>query len=272
MLESPEQPGDEHDRLLVTLQRLLGIQATDLRPALDEASTLVGDALRADKVDIFLYEPASHSLVAMGTSNTPVGQLQHQFGLNRLPLALLGAAVEVFQTGTPHLSGRVHEDPDRVRGAFEALGIQSAMNVALIVGGERRGVVQADSLQADYFSDRDLRFLTAVSTWVGMVTQRAELFEQSKIEAEMRGERRYADDIARITRRERDVAILIAEGLNNAEIAERLTVAEGTVANHVANVLRKLSLRTRTQIAVWIVERGLYRTSTERAEHSERIE
>ena len=254
---------DDSDRLLETLQRLLSIRSADLRPALDEASTLVNEALRSDKLDIFLYESASHSLVAMGTSDTPTGRLQHQFGLNRQPIALGGPAVRVYQTGAPHFNGRVNEDPDRVRGAFEALGIQSAMDVELIVNGERRGVVQADSLQPDFFSDRDLRFLIAVSNWVGMLTQRAEMVELIKAEAEYRGARRYAEEIARITRRERDVATLIAEGLSNAEVADRLAVAEGTVANHVAHILRKLNLRTRTQIAVWAVERGLYRTATD---------
>src|SRR4051794_22727610 len=99
----------DNDRLLVTLEQLLSIQSADLRPALDQASTLVNEALRADKLDIFLYESASHSLVAMGTSDTPVGHLQHQFGLNRQPIALGGPAVRVYQTGTPHLNGRVNE-------------------------------------------------------------------------------------------------------------------------------------------------------------------
>ena len=261
MHEHPEASEDESDRLLLTLQHLLGIHEAALRPSLDRASTLVGHALRADKVDIFLYEPASHSLVAMGTSDTPLGLLQHQLGLDRQPLALRGPAVQVYETGVPRLNGRAHEDPDRVRGAFEALGVQSAMDVPLMVGGQRRGVLQVDSVKPDFFTARDLRFVVAVADWIGMLTQRAELFEQVRIEAEQRGERRYADEIAQITRRERDVATLIAEGLNNGEIAERLSVAEGTVANHVAHILRKLSLRTRTQIAVWAVERGLYRSA-----------
>jgi two-component system OmpR family sensor kinase len=265
MQECSGDHGEDNDRLLVTLQRLLSIQSAELRPALDQASTLVNEALRADKLDIFLYESESHSLVAMGTSDTPIGRLQHQFGLNRQPIALGGPAVRVYQTGAPHISGAVHEDPDRVRGAFEALGIQSAMDVALVVDGERRGVLQADSLQPDFFSARDLRFLVAVSNWIGMLTHRAEMFEKFKVEAEHRGARRYAEEIGRITRRERDVVTHIAEGLSNAEVAERLVVAEGTVANHVANILRKLSLRTRTHIAVWAVERGLYRTGVEDA-------
>ena len=60
--------------------------------------------------------------------------------------------------------------------------------------------------------------------------------------------------------RQREVVALIAEGLSNAEIARRLTVVEGTVANHVEHILRKLTLRSRTQVAVWAVEHGLYRS------------
>jgi len=61
-----------------------------------------------------------------------------------------------------------------------------------------------------------------------------------------------------ITRRQREVAILIARGLSNAEIAQQLTLTPGTVANHVEHILRRLTLRSRTSIAVWAVEQGLY--------------
>src|SRR4051812_385988 len=86
-------------RLLDTLQRLLVILSPELRPMLNEASTLVGVALRADKVDVFLYDAKSQSLVAMGTSATPMGRRQHAIGLNRQPIANGGAAVRVFESG-----------------------------------------------------------------------------------------------------------------------------------------------------------------------------
>src|SRR5215204_1660103 len=93
------------DRLLVTLQRLLSIQSPELRPALADACNLVAEALAADKVDVFLYEPASDSLVAMGTSDTEMGREQHRAGLNRQPISNNGPAVGVFQTGEPYLNG-----------------------------------------------------------------------------------------------------------------------------------------------------------------------
>ena len=43
---------------------------------------------------------------------------------------------------------------------------------------------------------------------------------------------------------------LIAEGLSNKEIVERLFISEGTVKNHVSSILSKLNLKHRTQIAV----------------------
>jgi DNA-binding CsgD family transcriptional regulator len=59
----------------------------------------------------------------------------------------------------------------------------------------------------------------------------------------------------RLTRREREVALLVARGLTNREIASELSVSRSTANNHVARILRKLELRSRTQIAAWIAER-----------------
>jgi non-specific serine/threonine protein kinase len=57
-----------------------------------------------------------------------------------------------------------------------------------------------------------------------------------------------------LTRREREVARLIAEGKSNREIADALVIAERTVEGHVSNILSKLGFRSRAQIAVWVVD------------------
>jgi DNA-binding CsgD family transcriptional regulator/tetratricopeptide (TPR) repeat protein len=54
-----------------------------------------------------------------------------------------------------------------------------------------------------------------------------------------------------LTRREREVAFLLTEGLTNREIGVRLFLSEWTVATHVRNILAKLDLSTRAQIAAW---------------------
>ncbi|MFT8708578.1 MAG: response regulator transcription factor [Sporolactobacillus sp.] len=54
-----------------------------------------------------------------------------------------------------------------------------------------------------------------------------------------------------LTERETDIVSLVAEGLSNREIAERLFLSEGTVRNYISTVLEKLELRDRTQLAVF---------------------
>jgi len=63
--------------------------------------------------------------------------------------------------------------------------------------------------------------------------------------------------VGRLSRREREVAVLITRGLTNRQIADALVIGERTVHTHVANVLAKLELTSRTQIATWGVEQGL---------------
>ena len=60
-----------------------------------------------------------------------------------------------------------------------------------------------------------------------------------------------------LTGREREVAALIASGLSNRQIAERLVITGRTAGNHVQNILAKLGFRGRAQVAAWAVENGL---------------
>lgn len=56
--------------------------------------------------------------------------------------------------------------------------------------------------------------------------------------------------LAELTRREKEVLRLIAIGNNNREIAQKLYISEGTVKNHITNILNRLNLRDRTQAAI----------------------
>lgn len=60
-----------------------------------------------------------------------------------------------------------------------------------------------------------------------------------------------------LTERELEVLRLIATGATNREIAEQIFVSEGTVKNHVSNILSRLNLRDRTQAAIYAIENNI---------------
>jgi len=71
--------------------------------------------------------------------------------------------------------------------------------------------------------------------------------EQPKLPPEVEG----------LTRRELDIICLVGEGKSNREIAGKLYITEGTVKNHLTNILMKLNLRDRTQLAVFALKNRL---------------
>jgi DNA-binding NarL/FixJ family response regulator len=81
------------------------------------------------------------------------------------------------------------------------------------------------------------------------------LFSQIVVGGDGRGRDAVIEDV-RMTRREREVIELIGEGLSNKEIAQRLNIAAHTVKSHVRNVMEKLALHTRLQIAAFARREG----------------
>jgi DNA-binding CsgD family transcriptional regulator len=59
-----------------------------------------------------------------------------------------------------------------------------------------------------------------------------------------------------LTKREREVAALVAQGRSNREVADRLVLSERTVETHVSRILAKLDLGSRTQLAAWVLTRS----------------
>ena len=74
----------------------------------------------------------------------------------------------------------------------------------------------------------------------------------------IRGENPESEPLfTELTERELDVLKLIASGLSNSQIAEKLVISENTVKGHVSNILSKLHMADRTQVAVYAWQKGI---------------
>ena len=247
----------DRDRLFAALEHLLALEATEVKSALEGAAQRIAEMLGADKVDVFLLDRSGGALVAVGTSDTRMGRRQRALGLDRLPLDDGGRAVEVYRTGKSYLIGRADRDPVELPEIVDRLGVRATVAAPLEIAGERRGVLMTSSAAPHFFSERDLRFVEAVARWVGLVGYRAAHVERLAARAAEEGYRAAAEGlVGALSPRQQEVAELIAGGLTNAEIAERLVLTRGTVTNHVEHILRRLGLRSRTEVAVWVAGGG----------------
>jgi len=69
--------------------------------------------------------------------------------------------------------------------------------------------------------------------------------------------RRSGGGSAELTPREEEVAVLVSRGLTNRQIASELSISEHTVATHMAKILKRLGLSSRSRLSAWVAERGL---------------
>ena len=186
------------DHLLGLLQELLDLPAMDARQALNDGATCVARWLGCDKADVFLFDEARSSLVARGTSLTPLGDLQRKLGLDVMALSQGGRAVQVYMTGTTHVDGHVELDGEELRGIVRDLGVRSQATVAFQIAGVRRGVLSVVSQKPEQFGPEAAKVVELVANWMSALAHRAELVEKLREEERQRGRRMAADDIVTV--------------------------------------------------------------------------
>jgi DNA-binding NarL/FixJ family response regulator len=118
--------------------------------------------------------------------------------------------------------------------------MRTALAVALAATGDRAGARRA----VRRVLDDDL------ARWPGVRRDRA-------LDLGRRLEGASTRPDGELTGREREVAALLADGLTNGQLAERLFISPKTAAVHVSNILAKLGLSSRAEIAAWAVRHGI---------------
>jgi DNA-binding NarL/FixJ family response regulator len=249
--------------LFAALQDLLALEAGELGSTLNEACGLIARALAADGVDVLLYEAPTNSLVSVRAADTAAYARQRAHGLDRLPLAAGSPSVGVFRTGASRHMPDLAAEPDERYPMAARAGVRGAMLCRVGPDGAPHGVLRAVSEHPDRFAPTDMAFLETAGRWMGLVMDRAELLERRQREAVEPDPGEGDADRRRLTRRQQEVARLVAAGLSNEEIAARLVLVRGTVSNHVEAILGRLGFHRRTQIAAWATARGLHRPNAD---------
>jgi two-component system OmpR family sensor kinase len=253
-------PSEFDRRLLDLLQKLLDLPTLSIAPCMSHAATLVAAWFACDKVDAFLLDDSRAALVAEGTSDTPLGNLQKSLGLDVLPLANGGRLVETFRSGKSYITGRADLDHQELVGIVQALGVRSEINVAMDVGGARRGVLSIVSQEPDRFFPQDLQVLELIARWIGALAHRAELFEKVRTEEGARARTAAAEQILAVLSHDiRNHLNPLAGRLHLLRLAlERgQTIAPGALVPALAAVAR-ISRLTSTWLDISRLDQGLF--------------
>jgi two-component system OmpR family sensor kinase len=217
--------GDRRHRYLETLERILAIDALDFRTALTRAADLVAETLEAEKVDVFVYDPPSDRLVAMGTSRTPLGDLQRRLGLDRLPMANGGRAARAALDGQPFLTTDSSQDSEELPALPGALGIRATLIVPFTFEpGGPVAVLNVNSTRVGAFSEADLSFAIALARWIALAGHRAQLAERVAASARDEGRRAAAEEIVMMVAH--DLRNLLAPALGRVQLLKRRATGE----------------------------------------------
>jgi predicted ATPase/DNA-binding CsgD family transcriptional regulator len=194
--------------------------------------------------------------------------------------AMYHLAIAVFQQGDLPRSAALLRESSRIqRDCHDRIGTALSLEtLAWVTGAEGRHTQAAELLGASGVLWRS--FGTLPASFAQFDEPRAyctgeaqaDLGEKAFQQAFRRGETELDDVIARalgsqqddnrgtsaattaLTRRECEVASLVAQGLSNRQISTQLVIAQRTAESHVENILTKLAFRSRTQIATWAAD------------------
>jgi DNA-binding CsgD family transcriptional regulator len=154
-------------------------------------------------------------------------------------LGVLASAVSDHEAAIAHLTAA--EEMERRVGAPAELALAQLAHA----GARRSRNGRGDRDRAAALAERAARTARRLGMVPALTAATALLRELGGADADV------------LTAREREVALLVADGLANRVIAKRLAVSERTVESHVRNVMTKLGLANRTQVAAWTLRAGL---------------
>ncbi|MGP3964276.1 ATP-binding protein [Nonomuraea sp. 3N208] len=293
MLAESKDLGDRHGDALVLAGAayVCGLAALIQRdPA--KAVTLLGDAVEAHRaaddqmgvVNALMYLATAHSLLghpdqaaALYKECLTICEVQNEHWFRSYTLWVFG--IETWKQGDAARAVEMEREAIRLKQPFDdRLGIALCMEaLAWMAAGDwpERAAVLLGASQESWrsFGGPLFGYLAAFHNTAETVAREhlgaqdfdsafrkgtemdpAEAVAYAVGRAAPRG--KQARDTSPLTRREREIAALVAQGMTNKEIASHLVIAQRTAEAHVEHILCKLGFTSRTQIAAWVYEQG----------------
>jgi non-specific serine/threonine protein kinase len=228
-------------------------ESADAEAALERAVVLA-----ADQGEIFRR---SYCLAGLGELALAAGDLDRATARFREALRMkaelgdrMGVAVCLDSLGRAAVAEGDAQRAALLLGAaasiWDAIGMHATGNPFVVATspvdtlGRASSGLERDRFRADFRLGSALTDTDAIALALGSIDDRAATSEGQ-----------VTVDPSPLTRRESEVAELVAEGLSNPQIAERLVISVRTAEGHVENVLRKLGFTSRARIATWVTER-----------------
>jgi DNA-binding CsgD family transcriptional regulator len=194
-----------------------------------------------------LAEYLAHSPDTGGVLFAESFDLARRMGMKvNMAYAALGLALAGHGEADPRWLARLHGAADQALADLAETVAPLEGQLAEIDRQHLRAAMGAEAFEAEYLAGRALDVAAVAHE---EQPARALVNERDAAVA--------PESMTVLTARELDVLKLVAQGLSNPEIAQRLVLSEHTVHRHIANILRKLNLSSRTAAAAWGVRAGV---------------
>ena len=242
----------QEDRRVQLLNLLAYLAAHPAQQHLPDVAQAVAEKLtailQAPVVNILLHSADTDELLAVGISETPLGRLQRELGLDHLPLGAAGVIAQVFLTGQPFFSDRLDEAAQFPADLRAKLELKAAAVVPIEAGIEaaeqRRGILLLASANPETFAQEDMLFLRLISTRLGvLLQQQAWSRELAQVEAE-RLARMEREDFLSVVAHDLKNALTTMRG--NAQLALRRAARGG--GEPASGVLKRIADRANQAI------------------------
>jgi DNA-binding CsgD family transcriptional regulator len=226
-------------------REVTGPVLTDLEHSFDDESR-IGDLVWLLQVAVAVEDRAAAQ--ALSTRLASVAHLCADLHMHTCVARHLGAAAEM---AGDRMAARRHylqalEAAGRIRFRPELALTHLQLAELLLEGGDNHA--QSEALE---HLDVAIPELQDMHMQPGL--ERGLALRKKLTPAAAQGPARPSD---RLTAREREIAMLVADGLSNRDIAEKLVISEGTVEVHVKHLLGKLGFSSRAQVAGWVARQG----------------